>query len=775
MISEKSIQEVINTSQIEDVVQDYVTLKRRGSNMLGLCPFHDEKTPSFTVSPGKNMYKCFGCGKGGGTVNFLMEHDQLSFPESIRALARRYNITLEEDNKEDAAKFAELRKVEESYFLINDFALEYFQDNLNNTTDGKMIGLSYFKERGFIQKTVEKFQLGYALNQSKGLVTKALKKRYNETYLKELGLMSQKGYDFFRDRVMFPIHSVSGKVIGFAGRTLSTQKSQPKYINSPETPIYNKRKVLYGMHLAKSAINKKKNCLIVEGYTDVISLHQNGVENVVASSGTSLTQAQVRLIKRFTDNVTFLYDGDAAGVKAALRGLDIVLENGMNVSLVTLEEGEDPDSYVKKVGQSKFEEYLKEKAKDFIFFKMDLLLKDSGNDPIKKAEVINNIIGSIAKIYDSIKRSLYIRQCSQVLGVSENILVAEVNKEIRKNIKQKQIDQEREKRQAKKEASGKGYTPMPQTRPSTNPRLQRNGPTQGPPNKGTSNTPTTKQDNSPFPTQENYNSGPPMADSGFPTEEQNHSGPPPSGDFLTDDFPTEEPRGQGGQPNYDPHNEFPEYNELDDYPQEKVVHDQSVPSVFGISKHEYQEKDLARLVIDAGGKTVEEEAEGDTQDEPQENDVESLTIAELVHDNISDVFEYFDNPLYKRIIEMAYEYVKGENDNEQLTSFFVNHQEPELSQFTADALSSPYVFANWNNIGVYLSQKMPEENYAEDCTQLVLRFKFKKLEKIMLDLQKEMISPENSEEKKTKLLKVFRKLQIQKMELSKTLGVVLSF
>ena len=357
MISEKTIQEVFAMARVDDVIQEYVNLKKRGVNFIGLCPFHDEKTPSFTVSPSKNIYKCFGCGKGGGPVQFLMEHDSLSYPEAIRQLAQRYNIAIEEDENVDADQVAEQRRLEESYFIINKFASEFYSKQLLETQNGKAIALSYFKERGFLMTTIEKFELGYSPEESKALTNKALQLQYKEDYLKDLGLTSQKGYDFFRHRVMFPIHNVSGKIVAFAGRTLSTQKSQPKYINSPETPIYNKRKTLYGLHLAKSAVRKVDNCLVVEGYTDVISLVQNGVENVVASSGTAFTREQVLLIKRYTDNVTFLYDGDAAGVKAALRGLDIVLENGMNVSLVLLPEGEDPDSYVQKLGNAAFEDF----------------------------------------------------------------------------------------------------------------------------------------------------------------------------------------------------------------------------------------------------------------------------------------------------------------------------------------------------------------------------------------------------------------------------------
>ncbi len=724
MISQKSIQEVLNISQVDELIQEYVTLKRRGVNMIGLCPFHDEKTPSFTVSPGKNIYKCFGCGQGGGPVQFLMEHDQLSFPEAIRSLAARYNITLEEDSKEETEKFAEQKKVEESYYIINDFALDYYTNNLYNTENGKLIGLSYFKERGFLESTLEKFQLGFSLNESKGLVTKALQKQFKEEFLKDIGLMSQKGYDFFRNRVMFPIHNVSGKVIAFAGRTLSTDKKQPKYINSPETPIYNKRRILYGLHLAKGVIRKKDNCIIVEGYTDVISLHQNGVENVVASSGTSLTSGQVRLVKRYTDNVTFLYDGDKAGVKAAMRGLDIVLENGMNVSLVLLPDGEDPDSFVKANGNAKFEEYVKQNAKDFIFFKMDLLLADSGNDPIKKAGVIKDILGSVAKLMDPIKRSLYVRQCSQVLEVDEAILVKEVNKLIRGQIKQKQLDQAREARQAERKASqgsnsaGRGFGQAP---PSRFDGGYGNGRPSGPA------LPVGPQSDAPFP------------DSPFPGGGGINSGAP---------FPNEE---------FNPG----DYDEYDHYPEEKVEHNQ-LPTLTFINKNdEYQERDLARIVIESGDKIIKDEDEGE------------MLVAELVYANIYDVFEFFDNAVCKKIIEEGYNYLEIDGVKMGITDYFINHKDPEIAQFAVDAISSPYEFASWNNLGVYLNQLMPEENFKNESKQSVLRFKFRKLNKVIGDLQKRIMSEEMTEERKEQLLKVFRKLQLQKVDLSKELGVVI--
>ena len=695
MISQKSIQEVFDNVQVDDLIQDYVTLKRRGVNMIGLCPFHDEKTPSFTVSPSKNIYKCFGCGKGGGPVQFVMEHDQLSFPEAIRVLAAKYNITLEEDNKKDDKEYAAQRKQEESFYILNDFALEHYTDNLFNTQDGKLIGLSYFKERGFLENTIQKFQLGFAMNDSKALTTKALANQFKEDYLKEVGLMSQKGYDFFRNRVMFPIHSVSGKVIAFAGRTLSTQKSQPKYINSPESPIYNKRKILYGMHLAKTAIRKKENCLIVEGYTDVISLVQNGIENVVASSGTALTSAQVRLVKRFTDNVTFLYDGDTAGVKAAMRGLDLVLENGMNVSLVLLPDGEDPDSFVKAKGNAGFEAYIEEAAKDFIFFKMDLLLKESETDPIKKAKVIKDIIGSIAKVREPIKRSLYVQQCSSALDVSEAILIKEVNKTIRSEIKQKQIQEERAQRRQERQQDNQSSSSF--------------GPVPG---------------QAPLPSEE-----------GFPGQEY------PDG----------------------------EYNEWQEYPEEQIKHEQ--PSFKSASSHEFQEKDLARIVIENGDKNVHQFWVEKTKEWHNEVDGD-ITIAEMIYNEIFDVIDYFDNEKYKQVILEGFNFVEKGSATGSISDYFINHRDPVLATLAIDVLSDPYTFANWEQKGVLLNQKMPEKNFREDSRLSILMFKLKKFTQVLKKLT-ERISSEENEEVRGTLLKAFMEMQVQKSQLSQELGVVI--
>lgn len=432
MITQKSVQEILETAKIEDIVQDYVTLKRRGVNMIGLCPFHSEKTPSFTVSPAKNIFKCFGCGVAGDPVKFLMEHDQLTFPEALRHIARKYNIDIEETAPTPEAMAQQ--QAADRLYIVNDYAKKYYEDQLFNTDIGKGVGLSYFKNRGFREATMRKFGLGFAPDKKDVFTAKAVSEGHKIDTLRDAGLTGKFDQDFFRNRVMFAIHNVSGKVIGFGGRILQKGIKAPKYINTPETEVYNKSKVLYGIFFAKQTIRKEDECILVEGYTDVISLHQAGIENVVASSGTSLTKEQIRLIKRYTPNVKIIYDGDIAGVKAALRGLDLLLEQDLNVKVVTLPEGEDPDSYLQSVGASAFKTYIDSQAKDFILFKTDLLLKEIGNDPVKKTHVIKDIVNSIGLIPDPIKRSIYIKECARLVDVEEQLLVNESNRILAKQV-----------------------------------------------------------------------------------------------------------------------------------------------------------------------------------------------------------------------------------------------------------------------------------------------------------------------------------------------------
>lgn len=430
MIPKDTVDKIIETSRIEEVVGDFVSLKRRGTSMIGLCPFHNEKTPSFHVSVGKGIYKCFGCGKGGDSVRFIMDHEKATYPEALRYLANKYGIEIAE--VENSPEEQAINDRRESLYIVSAWASKFFQEQMFETDEGKGIGLSYFKERGFREDIIKKFELGYSPDVWDALTQQGIKEGYDVRFLEETGLTirndNDKLYDRFRGRVMFPIHSFTGRVIGFGGRTLKTDKAVPKYVNSPESDIYHKSNVLYGLFFAKKAMRDADNCYLVEGYADVLSVHQAGVENVVASSGTSLTIEQIRLIGRFTKNITILYDGDEAGIKASLRGLDMILEEGLNVKVVLFPDGHDPDSYFQKFGSSAFKSHIEQNKKDFILYKTDILLKDAGKDPIKRAGIIREVVESIAKIPDGIKASVFVRECSSLLQIEERVLISELNK-----------------------------------------------------------------------------------------------------------------------------------------------------------------------------------------------------------------------------------------------------------------------------------------------------------------------------------------------------------
>lgn len=441
MIPRDTIAAILDTVHIEDVVGDFVNLKKRGANLIGVCPFHKEKTPSFIVSPAKGIFKCFGCGKAGDSVRFIMEHEHYSYPEALRYLAQKYNITIEE--KELSPEELVAQNERERMFNINSFAQQYFSETMKNDDEGISVGMSYFRERGFRDSIINKFQLGYCLNQRDAFVQHALKNGYSKELLLKIGLASgneERMYDRYQGRVIFPIHNLTGKVIGFGARILSSDKTKQKYLNSPESEIYVKRHTLYGIYFAKNEISRLDNCILVEGYADVLSMHQAGIENVVASSGTSLTTEQIRLISRYTKNVTMLYDGDNAGIHAALRGTDMILEEGLNVRIVVLPPDEDPDSFVQHNPIEVVREYIEKNAKDFISFKTQLLLKDA-NDPIKRSEVLKDIISSIAVIPDAIYRSSYIKECSRLMDMPEQTLMSELNKMLRAKIRKSQPEQ----------------------------------------------------------------------------------------------------------------------------------------------------------------------------------------------------------------------------------------------------------------------------------------------------------------------------------------------
>lgn len=444
-INSETIERIKEAVEITEVIGDYVGLKKRGANYQACCPFHNEKTPSFSVNPVRQIYKCFGCGAAGDAIQFVMDIDGVSYIEALRHLAAKYNIEVQEEEVTDEAALKQNER--DSLYIALNFAKNYFKQQLTETEEGKSIALSYFRERGLSDITIDKFELGYSPSGWDTFSNFALKSGYSAEMLENAGLSIRREgqdslFDRFRERVMFPIHNVSGKVIAFGGRILKTDKKSAKYINSPETAVYHKSEVLYGIFQAKNAIRQADHCYLVEGYTDVISLHQGGVENVVASSGTSLTIDQIRLIRRFTPNITLLYDGDEAGIKAALRGLDLVLEEGMNVHVVKFPDNHDPDSYMRLVGSTRFSSYIQEAAKDFITFKTETLLRDAGDDPFKRAELISDVVGSIAKIPDPIKRQIFFARVADQMNIEEQTLISEGNKLLRRQQSQSQKDRQ---------------------------------------------------------------------------------------------------------------------------------------------------------------------------------------------------------------------------------------------------------------------------------------------------------------------------------------------
>lgn len=724
MITQKTIGEIFETAKIEEVVGDFVNLRRRGVNMIGLCPFHNEKTPSFTVSPNKGIYKCFGCGKGGNAVNFVMEHEQFSYPDALRYLAKKYGIKIEEKQLSPEQDLERQRK--DSLFIINDFAVNYYHDNLMNSDIGKSVGLSYFKQRGFREETIKKFQLGFAFDKKDHLTLTMVNKGYNIDLLKTVGLTSKYGRDFFRNRVQFPIHNLSGKVIGFGGRILVNDKKQPKYLNSPETEIYNKSRVLYGIYFAKKAIRQEDNCLLVEGYTDVISLNQAGIENVVSSSGTSLTVGQIQLIKRNTPNITILYDGDAAGIKAALRGLDLVLEQDMNVKVVLLPEGEDPDSFVQSVGTEQFKEYIKEKAADFILFKTNLLLEETANDPIKRAELIKDIVGSIARIPDPIKRSVYVRECSGLMEISEQILVDEANKAVMRLVKNRRKEQENEERRKQREQQ--------RQQPKQQPRTQ-NQP------KPTTNRPKTTQNDDDFagliPPSDFGGDFPPM-DAGFM---------PPDVDFNE---------------NYSGNHSS---NFADNLPPDVGLMPVGKEETKRNYNDEFQEKDIIRILMLYGNQTFQIH---------QNEETEEWNVATYVLSNMEEVIEEFEHPLYRKIVNMIYEQLAEERiftDKD-----FLNHEDQEIQTLAINLSTSPYEYSeNW--IGKFdkplATQPMPDDNFKTDAITGVNLFKLKKIQRLYEKNQRRLKDvPKENFEELMRLLKIQKRLMEIRSELAELTGTV---
>lgn len=669
MIDKVTVDRILEAARIEEVVEDFVNLKRRGVNMIGRCPFHDEKTPSFTVSPSKNIYKCFGCGEGGFPVNFVMTHENMSFPEALKYLAQKYNIEIQE--KEATPEELAARQVADSLYIVNDYAKSYFENQLFNTDEGKSVGLSYFKNRGYLESTIKKWNLGYTNADRDDFTKSAIAKYYKKEHLKTLGLTSRNDIDFFRSRVMFAIHNLSGKVIAFGGRTLSSDKKIPKYMNSPESEIYNKSKSLYGLYFAKQAIRKADECIMVEGYTDVITLHQNHVENVVASSGTSLTSGQIHLVSRYTSNMKIIYDGDPAGIKAALRGVDLVLEHDMNVKIVMLPTGEDPDSFMKAKGTDGFKQYLVDNEKDFLFFKIELLMADAGNDPIKKTIVMKDIVGSIAKIPDQLKRSVYLQETSRVLKIDEAILLSETGKIIKKDLKKKEIDLRRKKSQ---NFSGSKPTPSGNLNPAGEEEF--------------------------FPMDDGGEMPSPGADG---TETK-------SKDLYAD---------------------------------------------------EYKEKDLIRILVNLGEAIYDKE--------------ENISVAQHLIANVREDIDKIDNPLYKKMLEMAISAIdRGHKVSAEL---YAHQEDTEMSKLTVELIATPYSYADWETKGVFLqTQKTPELNFVRDSDQVILRFKLVKIKKLISLVEKKIQSydiAENGTEEYMLNIKVLQKLLDERNNIAKKLNAVI--
>ena len=650
MISRATIDKIYQTAIIEEVVGEFVHLKRSGSAYKGLSPFANEKTPSFFVVPAKGIYKDFSSGKGGNVVDFLMQHEKLSYPEALRWLAAKYQIDIEEDKQSDEQ--LQEKSEREQLSVVTEFAARYFQQQLLEGEEGRAIGLSYFHERGFRDDIIQKFQLGYCPDKWDAMTQAALEQQYQLPYLIKAGLTRErdgKVYDFFRGRVMFPIHNISGKVIAFGGRTLKAEKDIAKYFNSPESELYLKSNVLYGMHLAKNSIVKHDMCYLVEGYTDVVSMHQAGVENVVASSGTSLTEGQIRLIRRYTPNITILYDGDSAGIKASFRGIDMILKEGMNVRVLLFPDGDDPDSFSRKHSSEEIQEFINSNARDFISFKTSLLLEDAGNDPVKRAALIRNMVESIALIPDGISRSVYVQECSRLMGMSEQVLLQELNKVIVSNFK--------------KEKKSDVQEEMP----------------------------------------------------------------------IIDELPA------------------------DGVPQENL----------GAFTIEHQEKDLIRILLHYGEKPIEItiiNEDGHEEKHP-------VSVAEYIISNLESDDIVLESPVYANIYS---EYVQliGKETLPQATDF-TQHHDQQISGESSAILISPYSLSeNWQRHFIYPeTEDMHLRKAAKDC---VFRLKLKRIQRIIIDLTKELEAAVNDHDKYDALLQEKIMLDKARAEISRYFGTVIT-
>lgn len=677
MIDQSTIDRILDAAQIVDVVSEFVTLRKRGVNYIGLCPFHNEKTPSFSVSPSKGVCKCFSCGKGGNVVHFIMEHEQLSYYEALKWLAKKYNIEIKERELTDAEKQAQ--SLRESLFVVNQFASEYFQDILYNHIDGQRIGMTYLRSRGFRDDIIRKFQLGYSTDAPDGLARAAAQKGFREEFLEKTGLCYKKDngtlHDRFWGRVIFPVHTLSGKVVAFGGRVLSsaTKNVQMKYVNSPESEIYHKSRELYGMYFAKQAIVRQDCCFLVEGYTDVISMHQSGIENVVSSSGTALTSDQIRLIHRFTNNITLLYDGDGAGIKASLRGIDMLLEEGMNIKVCLLPDGDDPDSFARKHNATDYQAYINAHEVDFIRFKTNLLLEEAGRDPIKRAGLISSIVRSISVIPDAIVRSVYIRECSQLLQMEEKILVEATAKLIGQARETKfKEEQRRREREQRRLAVGNAAPPAPAA--------------QG-------------------------------ADSAFPAEPYPSFPMPEAGLPSAPPLPPEVPEAFSAEEASRLPSEVP--------PMEAVDIPDAYSSFIPLTGNEQtifyaKEEELIRVLIRYGEKVM-----CDVEDE--EGNLRSLTVIECISFSLKEDELQFHDATHRRILKEAEEHLHDAHFTAE--RYFMTHPDPQVSKLAVDMVSERYQLSKYHS----KAQKIvtDDERLHELVPRLLLDFKMSIVEEEM--------------------------------------------
>lgn len=722
MIDQGTIDRILDAAQIMDVVSDYVTLRKRGVNYVGLCPFHSDKTPSFYVSPAKGLCKCFACGKGGNAVHFIMEHEQMSYPEALRYLAKKYNIEIKERELSDEEKFAQSER--ESLFIVNNFARDYFQNILKNHVDGRSIGLAYFRNRGFRDDIIEKFQLGYCTDSHDAFAKEALQKGYKKEYLVKTGLCYETDDHRLRDRfwgrVIFPVHTLSGKVVAFGGRVLAnaTKGVKVKYVNSPESEIYHKSNELYGIYFAKQAIVKQDRCFLVEGYTDVISMHQSGIENVVASSGTALTPGQIRMIHRFTNNMTVLYDGDAAGIKASIRGIDMLLEEGMNIKVCLLPDGDDPDSFARKHNSTEFQAFISEHETDFIRFKTNLLLEDAGKDPIKRAELIGNLVQSISIIPEAIVRDVYIKECAQLLHVEDKLLVSEVAKRREMQAEKRSEQVERERRSAERAAAmsqnGQGVQGMQGAQANANVPMPGNGTPM--PNGGVA-----------LPNGGNSNAGNSMPDGNVPMPPEagaGYSEVPPA--FLEDNYASFIPQeGKEGQ-------EF--------YKFERLI-------LQAVVRH--GEKIMCNLTDEEGNEIP-------------------VTVIEYVINDLKEDDLAFHNPLHRQILSEAAAHIHDSNFVAE--RYFLAHPDPVISKLSVDLINVRYQLSKYHS----KSQKIvtDEERLYELVPMLMINFKYaivtEELKHMLYALQDPALAHDN--EKCNSLMQRFNEMKSIQSLMAKRLG-----